>query len=66
MRRSPKGYRGFESLPHRHGISDLRFSILDLHSLILARARDRSQTTRNVIFYLGRIGSAKFNRGLRG
>ena len=29
-RRSPKGYRGFESLPHRHGIADFRSSILDL------------------------------------
>jgi hypothetical protein len=25
-RRSPKGYRGFESLPHRHGIADFRSS----------------------------------------
>ena len=29
-RRSPKGYRGFESLPHRHGIADIRSSSLDL------------------------------------
>ena len=29
-RRSPKGYRGFESLPHRHGIADFRSSSLGL------------------------------------
>ena len=34
-RRSPKGYRGFESLPHRHRISDLRFPILDCEILLL-------------------------------
>jgi hypothetical protein len=29
-RRSPKGYRGFESLPHRHGTADNRSSSLGL------------------------------------
>ena len=28
-RRSPKGYRGFESLPHRQCIFDFRFLIFD-------------------------------------
>jgi hypothetical protein len=33
-RRSPKGYRGFESLPHRHGIADFRSSISICYSVI--------------------------------
>ena len=35
-RRSPKGYRGFESLPHRHPIFDFRFVVFDC--LLPARA----------------------------
>jgi hypothetical protein len=53
-RRSPKGYRGFESLPHRHCIFDLRFSILDCASLLLlviVLAIDHK--IENFCFYLG-------------
>ena len=53
-RRSSKGYRGFESLPHRHRSSDLRFSILNLASLRLltgALTHDREP-----LRYLGRMG----------
>jgi hypothetical protein len=34
-RRSPKGYRGFESLPHRHCIADLQFSSFDFQLVTL-------------------------------
>src|SRR5437667_6405100 len=51
-RRSPKGYRGFESLPHRHCIADLRFSILDLlrgRASVLSRTRRPESVIEDVI-----------------
>ena len=37
-RRTPKGYRGFESLPHRHSIFDFRLPIFDFAQAQLANA----------------------------
>jgi len=51
--KAPSWNRGFESLPHRHRISDLRFSIFDLASLLLLMG---GLNDREPLRYLGRMG----------